>query len=301
MKIGSSVLQWGLGIDEATRATWDGRVWNITLREAVHEISKLGYPGFDCTEGDLVPFRTRVGEVRKMTADNNIQFVSVWNTLLPKKLAPSEKVRINPRLPMNDPRQFTKICVKEVAPEAVRKDLREKLRFLDMVDKMGGEVLTYGGPFIAREDVRDQSYRLIGEMLNELGEELKKRGMRLAYHVHLSTLLQDSTDVEKLYAYADKRLVGLCLDTAHLTAAGEDISRFIGDYSDRIAHVHLKDERGGRFVELGTGTIDIAGTIKTLRSIGYRHWGMVELDVPNGLPLDSAKVSKKYLDAIARR
>ena len=70
MRIGCSVLQWGLGIDEKTRYTWDGRVWNITLKQALQDISKLGYRGFDCSESDLVPFYSRVGDFKKMASNS---------------------------------------------------------------------------------------------------------------------------------------------------------------------------------------------------------------------------------------
>jgi inosose dehydratase len=300
MKIGCHTLQWGLGIDEKTRYTWDGRIWNTTLDEALRGISKLGYAGFECTESDLPPFFSNTEGFRAMLRNDGLAFVSVWNTLFPKSLAPGERATVNPNLPMNDPGQFKVWCIKSISPDDIRKDFAAKSKFAETVRSLGGECITYGGPFMLRADIREDYYKFTGELLNDLGEKLKSMGMRLAYHAHLSTLVQNSEDIDRLYQYADKSVVGLCLDTAHLTAAGDDPATAVRRYLPRLSNMHLKDELDGKFVELGRGRIDIAGTIRTLVEGGYPYWAMVELDIPSEPPYESALISKRYLDDILR-
>jgi inosose dehydratase len=114
------------------------------------------------------------------------------------------------------------------------------------------------------------------------------RGLEPVFHHHMGTRVQTTAEIERLLDGSD---VALLLDTGHLTAAGGDPVRALGDWRDRVQHVHLKDVRldviraardwdeashAGAFCELGAGDADVEGFVAELG--GYVGWLVVEQD-----------------------
>ena len=213
----------------------------------------------------------------------------------------SQLQTVNPNLPMSDPGQYAPISIQKITREDIKEDLREKVSFAHNLAKMGGSMITVGGPYMLREDIRDEYYAMAGNLLNDIGEEVKKYGIKIAYHPELGTLVQNISDIEAFFGHADKNLIGLCLETAHLTAAGDDAVKFVDRYSTRIIHAHVKDlSVEGQFVELGEGTINFREIIRHLRDKGYKGWLMAELDIPKKTARQAALSNKKYLDNILK-
>lgn len=143
----------------------------------------------------------------------------------------------------------------------------------------------------------DVEWDALNSGLNKLGGLAAEAGLRLVYHHHMGTGVQTRAEVDRLLAGTDPDLVGLVLDTGHLTWAGDDPLALATDHSDRIRHVHLKDlrtdvlrswasaddsfvdaVRAGAFTVPGDGSIDFAPIVKTLATAGYRGWLMVEAE-----------------------
>jgi len=123
-------------------------------------------------------------------------------------------------------------------------------------------------------------------------------------------------EIDALMTRTDPSLVGLCLDTGHLTMGGGEPVVAIAAYGDRIRHVHFKDCDGavlgtvradgldyptairrGVFCELGRGVVPLAGVVAALRRQEYSGWIVVEQDVQPGLgtPAESARRNRDYL------
>ena len=64
--------------------------------------------------------------------------------------------------------------------------------------------------------------------------------------------------------------IGLLADLYHLTVNGDDVSKAITTYADRIAHVQIADAPGRN--EPGTGTIPIDQHLGELAAAGYDGW-----------------------------
>jgi inosose dehydratase len=117
-------------------------------------------------------------------------------------------------------------------------------------------------------------------------------------------------------ARTDPSLVGLCLDTGHLSFAGGDPIGIYRRYASRVWHVHFKDfepnvltrargaswdyfetMRHGVFCELGRGNVDFPAMLQELRAAGYGDWIVVEQDVLPGMgsPEQSARRNREYL------
>ena len=126
-------------------------------------------------------------------------------------------------------------------------------------------------------------------------ELARARGFEPVFHHHMGTRVQTPGEIERLLDATDVRLL---LDTGHLAAAGGDPVRALGDWRERIEHLHVKDVRldrlggewdeawrGGVFCELGTGEVDLHGFFAALGD--YDGWLVVEQDWVPG-PTDDA-------------
>lgn len=70
--------------------------------------------------------------------------------------------------------------------------------------------------------------------------------------------------------------LGLHLDIGHCnlrgTHSGNSYEEIISVYGSRLKHVHLHDNKGGTadlHLPLGTGTVDLFGCVRALKSVGY--------------------------------
>jgi inosose dehydratase len=143
-----------------------------------------------------------------------------------------------------------------------------------------------------------------------------RTGLRTAFHHHCAGYVETPEEIEALLSRTTPSLLGLCLDTGHLTYAGGDPIAAIAKYGDRIWHVHFKDcdpalartaraegwdyhtaVRRGIFCELGRGAVPFGGVRDTLAALSYTGWIVVEQDVLPGLgtPSLSAIRNREYL------
>jgi inosose dehydratase len=135
-----------------------------------------------------------------------------------------------------------------------------------------------------------------GERMTRLAKRMRDRGMRLAYHHHMGTVIQSAEDVDRLMD-ATGPAVELLLDTGHLAYAGADPAVVAARYASRIAHVHCKDVRAdvlaqarnrdtsfldavlaGVFTVPGDGAIDYRAVLAPLAAADYRGWLVVEAE-----------------------
>ena len=141
-------------------------------------------------------------------------------------------------------------------------------------------------------------------------------GVRTVFHHHCATFVETPQEIDALMQRTDQSLVGLCLDSGHITYAGGSPMDLLARYGTRIWHVHFKDcepavaararsenwdyqtaIRHGVFCELGKGGVDFPALLAALRNRGYGDWIVVEQDVlPSlGSPLESARRNREYL------
>lgn len=148
----------------------------------------------------------------------------------------------------------------------------------------------------ARPRMSPADFDLFGKRIDELAARMLERGIRLAYHHHMGTVIQSQDEVDELMRRTSPA-VGLLLDTGHLTFAGGDPLAIARAHVGRIAHVHCKDVRGdvlarvlnndtsfleavlqGVFTVPGDGMIDYPPLFEVLRGAGYDGWVVVEAE-----------------------
>jgi inosose dehydratase len=151
-------------------------------------------------------------------------------------------------------------------------------------------------PLSATPSLPEPQWPEFGARLSTLARYLEDRGLRLAYHFHLGTVVDGEDDIERFVAHTD-RCVGFVVDTGHAALGGIDAERLIRNHPDRVVHVHAKDvrrqifddnlRRGGSFLDgvlagmftaPGDGDLDFRGVARALIDIGYGGWVVVEAE-----------------------
>ena len=135
--------------------------------------------------------------------------------------------------------------------------------------------------------------------LNALGATLRdEHGLELVFHSHAATHVESQDDIVRLLDATDPALVGICLDTGHVTWGGGDNLALITRYGDRVRYVHLKqvdpvvrqraiDERLGfapavrlgAMVEPPTGEPDMPPILDALAALERDTLCIVEQDL----------------------
>ncbi|EHB54626.1 myo-inosose-2 dehydratase [Paenibacillus lactis] len=141
----------------------------------------------------------------------------------------------------------------------------------------------------------DAGWESLAEGLNQAGEIATSYGMKLTYHHHGGTVVEQPAEIDRLMAMTDPSLVFLLYDTGHAYYGGSDPLELLRKHYDRIAYIHLKDIRHeileqarldgcdfvscirrGVFTVPGDGCIDFAPIIGELVERGYNGWAMLE-------------------------
>ena len=144
-------------------------------------------------------------------------------------------------------------------------------------------------------------------------------GLRTVFHHHCAGYVETPQEIGELMSRTPADLLGLCLDTGHLSYGGGNPVDAIARYRDRIWHVHFKDcepdvaqrardeswdyhtaVRHGIFCELGQGMVSFRQVLDALRVEYYDGWIVVEQDVLPGLgtPAASARRNREYLSRL---
>jgi inosose dehydratase len=151
--------------------------------------------------------------------------------------------------------------------------------------------------------------------ISEIAKYLEDKGMPLAYHHHMGTVIETHEDTEKLLENTNDS-VKLTLDTGHMLFAQGNSKKILEDFSSRIIHIHCKDIRKnvlenslendlsfrgafleGAFTVPGDGCIDYKPLFDILKAKDYSGWLVVEAeqDPAKANPFEYAKIGYKYL------
>ena len=151
-------------------------------------------------------------------------------------------------------------------------------------------------PVSARPRLSPDEIRAYGARLGDLAKWMADRGMPMAYHHHMGTIIEAEEDIDRLME-ATPDEVGLCFDTGHLAFAGGDVMATLDRWAHRVRHVHFKDIRpevvaavkagdksfldaviDGAFTVPGDGGIDFQAVADRLKAMDYDGWIVVEAE-----------------------
>jgi myo-inosose-2 dehydratase len=176
---------------------------------------------------------------------------------------------------------------------------------LDLLKAMGSDVLVFAetsnaihgdiqAALSTRPVLQPEQWPEFGRRLTTLAEATLREGVRLVYHHHIGTIVQNGADIEALMAVTGPA-VHLLLDTGHATWGGADPATLAQQYRDRISHVHTKDVREpvmqravaedwsflravleGVYTVPGDGMVDFGEVFRQLPS--YTGWVVIEAE-----------------------
>jgi len=177
-----------------------------------------------------------------------------------------------------------------------------------------------GTPLSDRPVLAEEHWKILLPRLSEMGKRLRDRGLTLAYHHHMGTLIEHESEIDRLMAETGPE-VGLLLDTGHVTFAGGDPVRAAHNHAARVVHVHCKDIRAevlravktrdlsfldsvlaGVFTVPGDGCVDYAAVLPPLAAAGYADWLVVEAEQDPAVahPLTYARLGHDNLARFAK-
>ncbi|MFM7305019.1 MAG: TIM barrel protein, partial [Alphaproteobacteria bacterium] len=84
-----------------------------------------------------------------------------------------------------------------------------------------------------RPVMTDADWAIFAPRISEFARRLKARGLWLAYHHHMGTVIETQAEIDRLMAVTGPE-VGLLLDTGHLTFAGGDPALAARQHAARI-------------------------------------------------------------------
>ena len=167
---------------------------------------------------------------------------------------------------------------------------------LAFLNEVGVNHVCCSGPLEWNARTADD-YRRTATFMNEKGSRLREHEIRLHYHNHefeFDKVEGERTAMDMLLSELDPDAVTLCFDAGWAERAGQNAAEFMGEHSERIGVLHLRDFRGPQSVPLGLGDIDLAAQIALLSHLPNLHYVAVEQD-PSFHPLADMQTSRRYL------
>ena len=136
-----------------------------------------------------------------------------------------------------------------------------------------------------RSNLSEAGFKSMCECFNQLGEVASEMGFRAGLHNHMGQMVQTSDEVDRCMAMTDPKLFSFSPDTAHLYLADCDVVKTIEKHKSRLMLLDYKDARKvsdkllDNIFDLGDGDMDFPGCHRVLKSIGFKGWLCVDLDI----------------------
>lgn len=148
--------------------------------------------------------------------------------------------------------------------------------------KSGFAILNVNPDPIGR-DKTDAELVTQAEALTELGEELRKLGMRLGIHHHTPELRNGAKEFHSNFARCPQDTVGFCYDVHWVYRGGIPPSECLPRYGNRVVSWHLRQSRDQIWWEdLDAGDIDYVAVARVAKDLKIPAFYTVELALESG-------------------
>jgi sugar phosphate isomerase/epimerase len=157
-----------------------------------------------------------------------------------------------------------------------------------------------------RNGTGDAAFTAMCESFNAIGAAAREMGFYAGLHNHMGEMVQTASELDRCMSLTDPKLFYFSPDTAHLHLAGCDVVKTLEKYKSRLMLADYKDakplastkpdafDRESIF-DLGAGEIDFVGCHRVLKSIGFKGWLIVDLDIARQGPRASYERCASYV------
>jgi sugar phosphate isomerase/epimerase len=248
-------VRWALG----------SNLWNsfppVPFTEILDVMRDTGFIGIRLTQfpGILTKYDITSAQLEKEVSKRNLQIVTIsFNG------------------PTHDPSQLVKVLA----------DARTAMNFLK---NFGAHHLVVFSP--SRRAKGADSPEAFGNMctaFNRIGEAAGELDFRAGLHNHLNQMVENTDEMARCMALTNPKLFHFSPDTAHVHLAGGDMVSVLDKFRDRVMLMDYKDARREgldkqaflpNIFDLGDGEIDFPGCHRILKSMAYKGWLCVDLDI----------------------
>jgi inosose dehydratase len=252
--------------------------WGGNDRQAIEDISALGFPGIQLRSNCIEEFNNDPAAVRDLLAKHKLTFVALSSGGL---------------------------SIDRPASEEIAKHTAHA----KFVHDAGGLYLQVTDDRPKDRAITADDQKKLGKLMSELGKQTADLGVSLGYHNHMGSLGEHPDELDRILDATDPRYAKLELDVAHYYQGGGDPAKAIEKYHDRLLFLHIKDvdptsgsisnpHASFHFIELGRGKVDLPAVFTALKKVNFRGWAIIELDEvaeTTRTPKESGEINKKYL------
>lgn len=161
---------------------------------------------------------------------------------------------------------------------------------MEFLHRLGADRLVVFSP--RRGSKSADAFAIMCRFYNQLGEAAGEMGFKAGLHNHLGQMVQNPDEIDRCMKLTDPKLFYFSPDTAHVYLAGGDPAAILEKYKARLMMADYKDAKRAGLTEkyiqntfdLGDGEIDFPACHRVLRSIDYRGWLCVDLDIARNGP-----------------
>ncbi|MEP7231251.1 MAG: sugar phosphate isomerase/epimerase [Ginsengibacter sp.] len=196
----------------------------------------------------------------------------------------------------------SQIGIKPVAgPVKLSKNMDEVNKSLDTLSAMELKYAVLYWPWFVSGPFNLEDCKLTAEILNQMGEVCKKRGLTLCWHNHDKEFIpmEEGLPYDFMMTHTDTDLVKCEMDLYWVHKGGGDALQILKKYKNRIKIFHVKDmanDQQKSFTDVGKGIIDFPSIFSEATSQGIEHYFVERDDAVNGL--ESLRISAEYLKNI---
>lgn len=144
------------------------------------------------------------------------------------------------------------------------------------------------------------------ESFNEIGRAAREMGFYAGLHNHMGEMVQTPDELDRCMALTDPKLFYFSPDTAHLYLAGFDVAKTLDKYKSRLMLADYKDAKRlpdakpdsfnrESIFDLGDGEVDFPACHRVLKSMNFRGYLIVDLDIARQGPRASYERSGAYV------
>jgi len=248
-------VRWALG----------SNLWNsfapVPFTEILDVMRDTGFIGIRLTQfpGILTKYGTTAAQLEQEVSKRNLQVITIsFNG------------------PTHDSSQLTKVLA----------DARTAMNFLKT---FGAHHLVVFSPSRRAKGAElPDAFANMCTAFNKIGEAAGEMGFRAGLHNHLNQIVESTEEMARAMALTDPKLFHFSPDTAHVHLAGGDMLSVLDKYRDRVMLLDYKDARREglnkqdflpNIFDLGDGEIDFPGCHRILKSVAFKGWICVDLDI----------------------